>query len=175
MRATPRKGTVYAPSCPRAGADHHHHPPYEGAPLNKGTVYTPACPRAGTATNADRHHFPYGGTPTNKGTDNAPTSGRYQQKPLERPHATDPSPIRFLRTGVPTPGRLLFAQTLTSRATDASPSPQHTPGGIFPSPTPMLLSDMGGSREGRLPAKETPPPLPVAATPPAPKPPPPQA
>ena len=124
----------------------------------KGVVNTPACPRTGTATNtfashrtggADRHHHPYEGT---RPTTPPPRANITRSRSKERTPPT-PSPIRFLRTGVPPPGRLLFVQTPTSGATDASPSPQHTSGGIFPSPTPMLLSDMGGSR-GTLPAKK---------------------
>ena len=85
-------------------------------------------------------------------------------------------PAPPLPTGVPPPGRLLFAQQPTSR-TDAGPSPQRT-GGLFSPPTPLLMSDMGmGMRRGFLsaytlktpPAKTTPP----AAAPPAPAPPPP--
>ena len=36
------------------------------------------------------HNPPYQGPPINKGADNSPTLGRYQPKPLERAHATDP-------------------------------------------------------------------------------------
>ena len=66
-RATPRKGTVYNPGRPRAAAN------------------TPAGHRTGST---DSHNPPYDGTPVYKGTDNAPTSGRKFQKPLERAHAT---------------------------------------------------------------------------------------
>ena len=110
--------------------------PYEGTPLNKGTVYTPACPRAGTATNADRHHFPYSGTPTNKGTDNAPTLGRYYQKPHKRAHATDPLADQILANGSST-SRPTSVRADTDLQGDGRKSlaPAHTQGNI-PLPHP---------------------------------------
>ena len=65
--------------------------PERGPPTPPAPVQAPKqAPSPVTAPAETTVTTPYDGTPVYKGTDNAPTSGRNHQKPLERAHATHP-------------------------------------------------------------------------------------
>ena len=125
---------------------------------------------------------PHKGTPLNKGTDNAPTSGRYFEKPLERAHTADPLTDQIFANG-----------SSTSRPTSVRPNTdsrddgrESLPPTHYREPIPLPHSDASvphrreqrGKTTGERNATATPPaqkpPSPVAASPaPAPQPPPP--
>ena len=134
---------------------------FDNAPLASSVMH-----RRSSSGRADRHHPPTR-EPLKKGTDNAPTSGKHHQKPLERAHATDPLANQTFADGSSTSrSTSVRAGTDLEDGRGSLSSAHHQ--GIIVLPHSDTSVRYGREQRRKITGERTPPPPPVAATPPAP-------